>query len=466
MEMESKNNKNNKTNNKTINNKPLNIVGIVVNRQNGYSLVELVIVTIIGLIIVAATAKLYIAFVDVHNREQRVLVIQRNLQAINTNLQKSLSTLPGRGLATTNGTAFSLPTLPSIGTTRDSFGKTVPIRLGIITPYKLNGYDAFTVAYTDAKIPRLPIASVTKVNLTTGKLLIALPQAIPAKPPTIIRGGTVGGISGGTIGGLTSSSIKVSDNSGQTSNIIIPPHTPTPTPSPTQTPTPTHTPVPPNIPFTSTILGETWIPDVSMFHTGDTMLMVNEPTYSDTQSTTTQTASRLVQITGVRSITPTLNQGGQYFIELTFDYCGTGDCGTQFPGLINTVDAPTVGTALIPLRLTSYYVKSDSMGTRIIRNDGGVPTVGLDGNVVMRGGIEDMQGELLGNLGTTANFSVLYHLQDGTIQPTPINPAVPWLSTVDSVDVNITSQVPGAKGKELISHQVVVSFTTIMKTLE
>ncbi len=469
-----------KTNSKRqeINNKSYSLLKLIIaelTNTKGYSLLELIIVSVVGLSILATSARMYVRFTEVQRREERLLLVQRSLLATQANLKKSLTTLPGRGLATTNGQAFSLPLLPSIGSAKDSSGKVVPVRLGVVTPYKLNGYDAFTIAYADSKIPRLAIASNTKVDLNTGKITIALPQAFPGRPPIVPRGGIItpiGTPGGTTIGGLTGSSIKSGNgisNSGTgdgTSNIIVPINIPTPTPTPSPVATPAPAPVPPNVPFDSTLLGDSWIPTTNTFHVGDVMMMVDRPQYSDTQSTTTQTKSRLIQITGVRAITPTLSQGGQFFIELTFDYCKVGDCGTQFPGLTNTFDAPTIGAALIPLKLTSFYVKSDSMGIRIIRNNGGIVTIDASGNATIQGGSEDTQGELLGNLGVTANFNVTYHLKDGTTQPTPINPAVSWLNNVISTDVSISSEVPATKGTERINHRVNISFPTIMKSLE
>lgn len=434
--------------------------------QKGFSLVELMIVVIVGLILIGVSASMYSVFIANNRRQERINLIQRSIDETKSSLESALTTLPGQGLATTNGEIFSIPLLPAAGSIADQTGKTTPIQLGIMTPYKLTNpdgstTDAVTIVYSDPTLPRFPVGLNTKVDLNTGKIQVISPIYIPAKLPPPPRGGT--GLSG-NLGSLTGSSIKSngvsSSNNGNESNIIIPPHTPTPTPTPTPSPSPTPAPaVPPNVPFNTTILNQNWIPTVDMFHIGDTMLLISEPAYDATDPTTTQTRSRLINITGVSSFTPTIAAGGNAYIELTFDYCNSGACGTQFPGLTNTVLAPKTGSAVIPLRISSFYLKKTRFGNTVIRNDGGVILPVGNGSFQMQGGKEIVIGE-------SDEFTVTYHLSDGTTQPTPNNPLVPWLNSITSVDVALSGSLPTGKGNEQISEKVTVNFPINVRNLQ
>ncbi len=433
--------------------------------QKGFSLVELMIVVILGLILIGVSASMYSAFVANNRRQERINLVQRSIDETKNSLESALTTLPGQGLATTNGEIFSIPLLPAAGSIPDQTGKTTPIQLGIMTPYKLTNpdgstTDAVTIVYSDPTLPRFPVGLNTKVDLNTGKIRIISPIYIPAKLPPPPRGGT--GLSG-NLGGLTGSSIKsngvTGTNDGNESNIIIPPHTPTPTPTPTPSPVATPAPaVPPNVAYNTTMLNQNWIPTVDMFHIGDTMLLISEPAYDATDPTTTQTRSRLINITGVSSFTPTLAAGGTAYIELTFDYCNSGACGTQFPGLSNTILAPKAGSAVIPLRIASFYLKKTKFGSTVIRNDGGV--------ILPTGSSFQIQGGKEVIIGESDDFTLTYHLSDGTTQPTPANPLVSWLNNITSVDVALSGSLPTGKGNEQINQKVTVNFPINVRNLQ
>ncbi len=429
-----------------------------VEENKGFSLFEMVVVTIIGLTMLLAIVGMYNHYLDSHNRQERVLLVERTLSETGNALRQSVSVLPGQGLGTSNGEIFCIPTLPNAGTTTDITGKSVPIKLGIFTPYKVNGYDAFTIAYADPTIPRLSIKELTKIDLSNISIKIAVPGYIPPKLPPPPRGGGLTGTLGDITGNTIKSSGFSSSNDGQTTNIIIPPHTPTPTPTPSPVITPPPNPVPPNVDYNSTVLGQSWIPSTSMFHVGDAFLLVTSPAYDATDPTTTQTYSTLVQVTSVSSYTPTLAQGGSPYVQLGLTICSQG-CGA-FQGLTNGLGKfGLVGTNLVPLRLTSFYINETPIGKKLVRNDNGVILPTGNGTFQVQGGKESMVGQ-------TDSLVVTYHLDDGTTQPTPNTPAVSWLNKIASVDIAISGSVPNAKGKEIISQQSTVNFPLNVRQLQ
>ncbi len=405
--------------------------------KKGFSLVEVMIVLILMIILIGVSASMYSSFADNNRRQERINLVERSIDETKTSLRDSLTTLPGQGLGTTNGEIFSLPELPFAGSIPDETGKITPIPLNIITPYKLTDSDnsiksdAVMIAYSDPKLPRFPISENIRIDRNTGKIRI----------PSPAYSGTGKSITSGA------------SNSNQDQITISKGTTPTPTPTPTSTikpvPQPSST---PNVPFNTTILNLNWIPSPEMFHVGDTLLLVSNPGYS-ADPTTMQSYSRLIYITAVSTFIPILGGGGSGYIELTFDFCNSnGDCGTQFPGLINNQKAKnTVGSIVVPLRLSSFYLKKTRFGNTIIRNDGGVILPIGNGSFQIQGGKESIIGE-------SDDFAITYHLSDGTTQPTPANPLVPWLNKITSIDVMLSNSVPSGKGSEQINQQVTVNF--------
>lgn len=426
------------------------------NNQKGLTLLECVILLIISGIVLVTAIGSYIHFLKVSSRQQRVMAVERSLTAIQSSLQQAMITLPGQGLGTSSGITFGNPLLPAAGSMPDSKGKTTPIRLGIVTPYKVNGQDAFTIAYADPKAPCLVLAEPSTASIAsgTGTGKVAFPILIPIKPP-INPGG--GGVT------IDPYNFKTDSSNGET-NIIIPPHTPTPTPTPSPVATPDPTPVPPNVPFNTTLLGLPWMPSADSFKVGDLMLLVAPPIYDDTNNVTTvSTESRLIRITSVTAPPPKLPQAGTTpVIEFSFDLCSTGQCGSQLPGLSNVPLAPTkftTGSLVVPLKVSSFYFKQDQMSRRLVRNDGGVFLPDGSGGFNIQGGQETILGE-------TDSLAVNYHLKDGTTQPTPASPLVPWLNDVTSVDISIIREIPSTKTNELLSRKLTLNFPITIRNFE
>ncbi|MBI4852362.1 MAG: hypothetical protein HY819_11250, partial [Acidobacteria bacterium] len=106
--------------------------------QLGFTLVETIVLLTLGAIIIGTSASLYIQILKVNARQQRINSVERSLLNIELSLRQSLTTLPGRSLGTF-AEGFSTPQLPSVGNVPNDKGILTPARLGVITPFKLNG---------------------------------------------------------------------------------------------------------------------------------------------------------------------------------------------------------------------------------------------------------------------------------------------------------------------------------------
>lgn len=449
-------------------------------KSKGFSLLEAIVMFVLSAILITTVASAYVQYLKTNQRQQRTIQVERELFAVKDAVSQALTTLPGRGLATTNGLASATPILPAAGSLQDTGGKITPIKLGIVTPYKINGQDAFTVAYADAKTPRLAISQSTTVSGNIGSAKVSL---IATQSNFMITKGTgtsgsssstsgpsdTSGSSGSgssTGGGKTITSSSSNDFSqsqvkgGGSSPSPSPSPTPSssPTPTETATPSPTSTPVPPNIALETTLLDLPWKPSADMFRAGDVLLLINTPKDLG-QTEQVQTSSRLVKIT---SVTGTNNSKGELqAIDFTFDLCLTGECGGIFPGLVNPSDAETkfdAGAILVPLKLATFYFKSDKQGNKLIRNRGGVVLLDNNGNFRIQGGEETTLGE-------TDSFTVTYRLRDGSTKPTPNAPLVDWLGNVVSIDVEMFREIPTAQGKA-ISRQAKLNFPIAIRNLD
>lgn len=443
--------------------------------NKGFSLLEGVVILVVSSVVLASATGVYIQFLKTSKRQDRVIQVERSLLSTQSSLKQALTTLPGRGLATSNGQAFSIPALPVAGVLPDATGKITPIRLGIITPYKVNGFDAFTVVYADAKIPRLPIAEVSVGSGTTGRVRVAVPNV-----GTTTNGGnndqdpTKGNGNNDDKGGRGLANTNNNYEQQQRDPVGgLPTPTPLPTSSPNprgprETPTPTQPGVAPNVPDDQTLLGLPWVPNANMFQPGDLALLVAIPPYSEggndipNSRINFQPGSRLVRLTSINNSTVIPGQNGRSFIEFNYDLCTNGDCGQSIPGLSNAPDAPQrflIGSILVPLRVASFYIKQDQMGSRLIRNDGGTILPDGNGNFFVQGGSET-------NLGEADSITVTYRLKDGTTQPTPISPIVSWLNDISSVDVSLSREVPPIQGNERIARKITQTYPIFIRNIE
>ncbi len=95
----------------------------------------------------------------------------------------------------------------------------------------------------------------------------------------------------------------------------------------------------------------------------------------------------------------------------------------------------------------------------MIRNDGGLILPDGNNGFTVSEGTETIVGE-------TDSFKVDYHLRDGAVIATPINPLVSWLSDVLSVDITITGGMPGTQGSEYFNRSAKINFPTILRNIQ
>lgn len=368
--------------------------------SKGFSLLELIVGIIISVIILSSLLFTYTEFMRLHTRQNRVMIIERSLNDTSTALRESLTTLPARAIATSNGTSYSIPLLPYAGSIFDGT-KNVPIRLGAITPYKINGNDAFTITYADTKIPRLPLDPTSSQIGSLRIVRVALPTG------------------------------------NQTNHKDEPGYEPNPSPS------------------SNTISA---LPTASMFEVGQLMLIVESPTYiTDSTGETKQTLSLLVKLASVNQI----SIGNRQFLEFRLETCQNGGCGqlSNDPLATGIVSA---GATLVPLHLMSFYLKKDSFGNKLIKNEGGLIIPDGNGGFTLTMGKESIESVV----GETDSLKVDYHLSDGTVLPTPNTPIVPWLNQVTSVDTIITGSMAGTQGSEYFSRTVKINFPVISNNIK
>ena len=437
--------------------------------QVGFTLLEIVVLLTLGAIILTTTASLYMQILKTNARQQRVISIERSLLNTQLSLKQSLTTLPGRGLGTFSE-GFSTPQLPSVGMLPNDKGQLTPVRLGIVTPFKVNGQDAFTVVYADTNFPRLELGGTTgKKGGSEGTAKIILPiKAVQKfiKPPTI-GGGTIDPDEKLVAGEKKDDFSTPKEAKGTPSPIPVASPSPTPPIKGGGTVGGNGTPVPPAIPPTQTLSGLPFIVDKSMFNIGDVFLLVGTPVPTGTEYNLKEqfiSDSRLVKITKITQ-SPMLVKPGEnttVFLELTYDLCNSGPCGGKFPGLTNVPNAPPsvgAGGLLVPIKIANFYMKNDQFGSRLVRNDGGTIVPDANGNFQIQGGKETTLGE-------ADSMTVGYRLKDGSIKQTPNSPLVIWLNDITSVNISLLRGMPAAQGTENLTRKANLSFPIIIRNLE
>lgn len=402
-----------------------------ISNNKGFTLLEIAIVLTVGTLILFVAGSVYGQLLKMHQRQERIMMVERALMDTSTELERALTSLPGRGL-TVATESFSLPTLPTAGSAiNPASGKVEPIRLGVVTPYKLNGYDAFTIVYADSKIPRLTIGQNTTISGSLGKARVSVESLInsPIEP---------------TKDKLDSSATSATNRF--------------PTPSPTSSNDPNS--------GNSVAIDLPSQPTANMFKEGELMLLVGvEPLSRTSRYNYLQQAnvqSRVVKLLSVLPVTLTISGETRQFLEFTYDLCLQGDCdGQQLPGVSNLADAPkTVGFGGVLVRVSSIYAKPLGNGVELVRNNGGVILPNGDGSFSVRGGKET-------GLGTLDSFTISYTLKDDSVQPTPINPQVAWLKDVKAVDVLLVRGMRTKdKTNENLTHQARVSFPIVVNSIE
>ena len=388
-------------------------------RQSGFTLMEAAIVVIVGVILLGASASVYIQTIKIHKRQEKVMLIERSLQECNEGIERQIL-LAGQGLAVTLPEAFSIPNLPGVGATLNPRTKKFePIPLGIINPFKINNYDAFTIFYADPTFPRMYVTENTIANLDTGSAKIAVGTSSITNP-------TGGG--------------KGSNNDGNREASRFPTPTETPTVDPRSGGSNNNN----NNNFST---GLPSVANAQMFQEGDLFLLIGTGSGQSRYNfaSPTKAVSRLVRITSVGSLGT--KQFNQAFLTVNYNLCLSGECGPQLPGLTNNEITATsfgAGSILVPLRAISFYVKQTEKSKYLVKNTGGVilPSDNDSTNGIVRGGEEIFLGEIDG-------FDISYNLVDGSTNKTPSNLPIPWVNNIQSLDITLTRGVPQTNGENL-----------------
>jgi len=415
-------------------------------RHQGFSLVEGIVVFVVSTILLTTLVGAYIKYLKLDLRQSRLIDVEKSLANTQFSLEKALITLPARGLATSNGQTYNTPILPAIGSIPDDKGIIKPITLGVVTPYKINGFDAFTIIYADAKRPRFSIAQAVSQIGGLGTARIALPSNVST---TILPGA-----------GSDKENNLTSADQNQRPPVPNPRNTTTPDPSETEPG------IAPNIPLEQTLNGLAWIPSADMFKAGEVMLLVSTPPYQpDDAVEPAKPISRFVKIVSATQTTQGAGTAARKFISVTYNLCANGECADVIPGVINPTVSPRtefdIGSTLVPIRFASFYLKQDQRGSRVVRNDDGVILPDENGNFVVQGGKN-------ANIGEIDSISVSYQFKDGSILPTPNIPLVSWLNNVKSVNVTLTRVLPAGYGaaSEEISRKTTINFPITVQNLE
>jgi prepilin-type N-terminal cleavage/methylation domain-containing protein len=343
-------------------------------REKGFTLLEALIVMVVGGILIGATFSIYRQFMNIYQRQKRVIQIERELNAVQLSLEKALTLMPGRDIGYYSGSKFSVADLPSLQS------ESGPVKLGIVTPFKIDGSDAITIVYGRRDAPRMELAEPSLDVLGKGIARVAVP-------------------------GVTSAS---------------------------------------ELPF----------------NVGDLMLLVGAAPGSAAASSNAQSESRLIKL----SASPVRITGGtpkRELFEFRYDFCEEGSCGSQFPQLINRTSTKifTIGSALLPINIVTFYLSKNDVRTLVMRNDGGriISVDGKDNEIV--DGKESFVGE-------ADSIQISYLLRDNSERPTPDNPVVDWLNQVKGVRVQLRREIRLPIGNETASRRLDISFPIAIRTLE
>jgi prepilin-type N-terminal cleavage/methylation domain-containing protein len=152
--------------------------------EQGFTLIEMFVVLIVGSILIGVTVSTFQQYMKIYQRQQRVILVERELSSIQLGIGQALTTMPGREVGYFSGSRFSVPELPLLERGGEQ------IRLGLVTPTKIASNDAITVIYGRRKyslrnepcesvqcldeLPRMELAEASREVLGKGVARVAL----------------------------------------------------------------------------------------------------------------------------------------------------------------------------------------------------------------------------------------------------------------------------------------------------
>lgn len=137
-------------------------------RHSGFTLLEFLVVVVVGGILIATTVQLYQRFLKIHQRQETVILVEKELGAVQQSFAQALTSLPGRGILSYAEASTAPVQLPSLALDTGSFKQ---FRLGSVTPLKINGYDAIAIIYAGRDCPRMELAEESQLVRNLGRAL-------------------------------------------------------------------------------------------------------------------------------------------------------------------------------------------------------------------------------------------------------------------------------------------------------
>lgn len=340
-------------------------------RHLGFTLIEFLVIVVVGSILLAATVSIYQRFLKIHQRQETFIQVERELGTVAQSFAQVLTSLPGRGISYYDETVteHSPVHLPSLALEKYT-GDLKPFRLGLVTPLKINGYDALAIVYAGRNLPRLELAAESQLVHTFGRAFAV------STDPSIYQN----------------------------------------------------------------------------FRERDALLIV---------ANSGETVARIVRL---RSLpTPiTIDSPERLALELNYDLCDKGACGTVLRQFRNNTDLKvfTAGSAVIKPHFITFYAVRKSHGLQIYRNEGG--SIELD---LMKGGFR-IEGGVDSLLGEVDQLNISYLLNDNSYQETPQLPDERWIDQIKAIRLKIHKSRLLPFGNERAERTLNVEFAMTARTLE
>ncbi|MBL8150307.1 MAG: hypothetical protein JNN15_10320 [Blastocatellia bacterium] len=281
-------------------------------KVNGFTVLEALVIVAAGGILIAVSVSLYMKFLKIHQRQEGIITVDRELNSIQLALSQVLSSMPGRGIGYCSGNNYSVPKLPSLQLPNQKFNDSSEPRngqsglgkdelllpLGIATPIKIKGQDAVTIFYGSRNFPRLELVEKsTEVNV-----------------------------------GATKRGVALVTGTGNVQSFV------------------------------------------NYFKEGSLMMLVGvAPNSFSVDDDKVRSLARVVKLIG-RAVVVPAGSPQREAIQIGFDLCEGSTCSTtQFPQLINTEKQKVfaAGSVIVPLNITTFFATKEAGKLQVFRNDGG-----------------------------------------------------------------------------------------------
>ena len=137
--------------------------------QQGFSLIEILFVFILGTLLLGSAFTIGAQYYKLHRQEIKKTKAEGQLSNTEESLQSTLVSLTGRNLGYLN-LSYRTAIMPTITANGEK------LKLDLLTPCQVNGYDAFMLITTTSDSPRLELSQA--YTLGSGVAKVALPKQI------------------------------------------------------------------------------------------------------------------------------------------------------------------------------------------------------------------------------------------------------------------------------------------------